>query len=78
MPTKDATFVSVWSDGVTVSTSCKVNMTTKEIFDIVVANVDDLGMLLSEHIILDGCEYPAYPKEWIDEIDELDGSFWYE
>ena len=33
-PIKEAEFVSVWDGGFAVATSCKVNMVTKEVFDI--------------------------------------------
>lgn len=33
-PIKEAEFVSVWDGGFAVATSCKVNMVTKEVFDL--------------------------------------------
>ena len=46
---KEATFESYWDGGICVSSSCKVNMETKEVFEIeVVHNVDGLEVLDNE------------------------------
>lgn len=55
---KDATFTSVWDGGYEVTTNCKVNMETKEIFDIEMAEVDDnLDILEAEFVTIDGIDY---------------------
>ena len=77
---KNATFTSVWDDGFEVTTNCKVNMETREVFDIEINESDDienLNQLDGEFITLDGIEYPVYNAE--DGKDGLeDTDFWYE
>lgn len=75
---KDATFTSVWSGGYKVTTNCKVDMETREVFDIEIAEVDDsLDQLDYEYITLNGQEYVVYNAE--DGTDGLnDTDFWYE
>ena len=69
---KNATFTSVWDGGYEITTACKVNMTTKQVFDVEKAEVDDsLDVLEAEYITIDGVDYPvSYNKE--------DTEFWYE
>lgn len=62
---KEATFTSVWNGGYEITTSCKVNTVTREIFDIEIAGdlVDDEGdeleILDREYVTVDGIEYCA-------------------
>ena len=44
---KDATFTSVWDGGTEITTNCKVNVDTREIFDIEQATNIDVGSLNS-------------------------------
>lgn len=73
---KDATFTSLWDGDTAITTNCKVNMETHEIFDIEVAEVDEgLEHLDSEYITLDGIDYAALNANEDDDIDKSD--FWY-
>ena len=72
---KNATFTSVWDDGYEITTNCKVNMKTKEVFDIEVAEVDGLEILEKEYVVIDGEEYPVFQ---LSDITEEDNEFWYE
>ncbi len=63
---KSATFTSVWDGGYEVTTDCKVNMETHEIFE----------HLDNEYITLDGVDYAALNANEEDDIDKSD--FWYE
>ena len=55
---KDATFTSVWDGGYEVTTNCKVDMETKEVFDIEMAEGDDsLDILEAEFVTIDGIDY---------------------
>ena len=68
---KNATFTSVWDSGYEVTTNCKVNMETKEVFDIEMAKVDDsLDVLEAEFITIDGIDYAVSN----DDMTE----YWYE
>ena len=76
---KNATFTSVWDGGYEVTTGCKVNMETKEVFDIEIEDdpeiIDGLDMREKEYITIDDVDYSVYNKiEY--EIDET--VFWYE
>ena len=74
---KNATFTSVWDGGYEVTTNCKVNTETHEIFDIEMAEVDEsLEHLDNEYITLDGVDYAVLNANEEDDIDKSD--FWYE
>ena len=61
---KEATFESYWDGGVCVSTSCKVNMDTKEVFDVEMAtDVDGLDCLDAEMVVIDDVQYPVFRQE---------------
>lgn len=76
---KIAKFVSVWDGGYEVITGCKVNMETREVFDIEISEntAEFIYELDYEYIIIDGDEYPVHNAE--DGLDGLpDNVFWYE
>lgn len=55
---KNATFTSVWDGGYEVTTNCKVNTETREVFDIEIAEVDDsLDILEAEFVTINGVDY---------------------
>lgn len=55
---KNATFTSVWDGGYEVTTNCKINMETREVFDIEMAGVDDsLDVLEAEFVTIDNIVY---------------------
>ena len=53
---KNGTFTSVWDGGYEVTTNCKVNMETKEVFDIESVDVD-VDILEEEYVTIDGVDY---------------------
>lgn len=59
---KEATFTSVWDGGYEVTTNCKINMETKEVFDIETVDVD-VNILEYEYVTIDGKEYPVSNDE---------------
>ncbi len=59
---KDAKFVTVWSGDVTVTTDCKVDTETNEVFDIQCVDVD-VDILLGEYVILDGKERLVFDRD---------------
>lgn len=69
---KGAEFTSVWDGGTVVTTGCKVNMVTKEVFDIIVSEgvADMVDVLDEEYITIDGEEFP------VSDEDTGDG-YWY-
>lgn len=56
---KDATFTSVWDGGVKISTNCKVNIDTKEVFDIEISDVCGVEDLDIEYVTIDGVDHPV-------------------
>lgn len=69
-----AKFVSVWDGGTLIEAGCKVNLKTKEVFDIeVVEDVADmLDTLDEEYIVLPGVKETVVPQ------DEREGDeYWY-
>lgn len=72
---KNGTFTSVWDGGYEVTTNCKVNMETREVFDIEVANFDGFEFLEKEYITVDSEDYSVFQ---ISDITEEDNEFWYE
>lgn len=76
MMIKNAKFTSVWDGGYEVTTNCKVNMETKEVFDIELAEVNEsLDILEKEYVVIDDVEYPVFQ---LSDITEEDNEFWYE
>lgn len=59
---KDAKFVTVWGGGVTVTTDCKVDTETNEVFDIERVDVD-VDILLDEYIVLDGKKRLVFDRD---------------
>lgn len=73
---KNAIFTSVWNGGYEVTTNCKVNMETNEVFDIEMREVDEsLDILEKEYVVIDDVEYPVFQ---LSDITEEDNEFWYE
>lgn len=69
---KDAEFISVWDGGNEITTPCKVNTVSKEIFDL--KSVDAAADILErEYIRLDGSEYKAVSQDERDDPNQ----FWY-
>lgn len=71
----NAEFTSVWDGETTsVSTSCMVNLKTREVFDITQLDVQNVSPLDRQYITLaDGREFPVFEA---DEADQED--FWYQ
>ena len=80
---KEATFTSVWNGGYEITTHCKVNTVTQEIFDIEVADNlvdedgDELEILDREYVTIDGIEYCAENVYSDIEGYNTDGDYWY-
>lgn len=77
---KDATFTSVWDGDTEITTSCKVNMDTKKVFDIEISEAADyVYTLCEEYITIDGTDYKVVFEDdygWYDE-EERESVFWY-
>lgn len=75
----EAEFTSIWDGGFAVTTGCKVNMATKEVFDIEVSTevADMVNNLDEEYITIDGENYPVVSDEYMENGPEEQGSYWY-
>ena len=70
---KTATFTSVWDGGYEVTTNCKVNEETKEVFDIETSEgtEDFVNVLDEEYVTVDGKKYSV-------SNDKEETEYWYE
>lgn len=73
-----AHFCSVWDGGIEVEAECKVNLETREAFDIEISGIDAdwLEVLDEEYIIIDDAKFSACPKGDLEDDDLF--TFWYE
>ena len=71
---KNGTFTSVWDGSYEVITKCKINMETKEVFDIEVSEdtADLVNDLNYEYVTIDG------EKHFVSYNGEEDTEYWYE
>lgn len=75
---KKGTFSSVWDGGTRIQTPCKVNLKTKEVYDIGISQGtgDMINELDYEEVIVDDISYPVTN---IDDVDpETYEDYWYE
>lgn len=75
---REAYFYSVWDGGIVVETECKVNIRTREVFDIEISDMDAdlLEVLDKEYIVIGGVKFSACPKDDLEDGDLF--TFWYE
>ena len=71
----NAAFTSVWDGDTCVTTPCKVDMDTREVFDIGQNSdvADAVDHLDREYITVNGQEYPVVPSD----EKETEEEFWY-
>lgn len=72
-------FFSIWDDGILVETNCKINLDTKEVFDIQLSDTEENVEILNEQFVQYSIDGTVYKEEvfQIDEIDEPYTGFWY-
>ena len=71
----DALFTSVWNHRCKITTKCKINTGTREIFDIEVSDTSVEGTLDEEYVTLpDGTEFEAH-NTFFDDV--APGDYWY-
>lgn len=70
---KNATFTSVWDGGYEITTNCKVNTETKEVFDIEpsIGTEDLVNELDYEYVTVDGEDFPV-------SSDNEETEYWYD
>lgn len=69
----DAAFTSVWENA-TVTTPCKVNRQTKEVFDIELSPVEISGTCEREFITLGGIDFPVHGDH---NLTNEENEYWY-
>ena len=72
-------FISVWDDGVEIKTNCKINLETKEVFNIQLAEVGEEFEILNEQFVQYTINNIVHKEEvcQIDEAEESYAGFWY-
>lgn len=70
---KSATFTSVWDGGYEITTNCKVNTETKEVFDIEpsIGTEDLVNELDCEYVTIDEEDFPV-------SSDNEETEYWYD
>jgi len=73
---KNAMFTSVWDGGFAVTTDCKVNTETKEVFDIQESpdTADMVNNLDEEYITIEGNRHSVVREDERECVDD----YWYE
>ena len=69
---KSCKFSSVWDGGIEIITNCRVNTSTKEVFDIDIADTNGLKAPDGEYVIIDGKGFPVSRR------GEGCTAYWYE
>lgn len=67
---KDAKYTSVWDGDYEITTECKVDTESKEVFDIHLVDVVGVEILEMEYVTIDGIDHDIY--------EEDDGCVYYE
>lgn len=72
-------FISVWDGGIEVETNCKINLETKEIFDIQLSDIGEELETLNEQFVRYTINKIVHKEEvcQIDEVEESYTGFWY-
>lgn len=63
---------SIWEDGTSIESECKVNTVTREVFDIDRSQTSELGAPEKEYIEVNGAEHPVFQEDLAE-----DGCYWY-
>ena len=72
-------FISVWDDGIEVETNCKIDLQTKEVFDIQLSDIGEELETLNEQFVQYTINKIVHKEEvyQIDEVEESYTGFWY-
>lgn len=68
----NATFISIWDNGTQIMSPCKVNLATREVFDIQPVDAPGVDILIGEDVQIGEERFSVSPK---DEAD-LEAEFW--
>lgn len=64
----NAMYISKWDGGIEIENRCKVNLDTREVFDIERSSVDGIEVLDGEFVIINGKQYMVFEKSEYDEL----------
>lgn len=70
----NATFVSVWDGGTAIETECKINTSTREVFDIITVEAD-VDTFERQYVVIDGQEYDVVCVDESGEVGERE--YWF-
>lgn len=70
---KNATYTSVWDGGYEVTTNCKINTKTHEVFDIETVEDQEVDTLDREYVTIDEV---CYPVKLMEDDEITDNDFW--
>lgn len=73
----NATFVSVWDGGTVmaaIETECKINTSTREVFDIITVEAD-VDTFERQYVVIDGQEYDVVCVDEVEDVGE--NEYWF-
>ena len=70
----NATFVSVWDGGIAIEAECKINTSTREVFDIITVE-SDVDTFERQYVVIDGQEYDVVCVDEVEEVGE--NEYWF-
>lgn len=70
----NATSVSVWDGGTAIETECKINTSTREVFDIITVEAD-VDTFERQYVVIDGQEYDVVCVDESGEVGERE--YWF-
>lgn len=75
----NAKFVSNWDNDVEIETNCRINLDTKEVFNIELAEVDESLEILNHQYVTFDINGISYKKGVCcsDDVDKNYSGFWY-
>lgn len=73
----NAMFSSIWDGGTQILTTCRVNLDTKEVFDIKRVEDCDVDVLDSQHINLFGESYEVTPESELEDEACKNEQYWF-
>lgn len=73
----DAIFLTHCDNGVDITAPCKVNLATREVFDVQDYVITSTVGSIMEAVVIDGKTYSAYNAQEVESEDLADGEYWY-
>jgi len=74
---KDAIFLTHCDNGVDITAPCKVNLATREVFDVQDYVITSTVGSIMEAVVIDGKTYNVYNAQEVETENLADGEYWY-